>query len=110
MQSAIDSFAPETGPIASTIRSKWFWVGWGAVAASQLVAFWLLCNHQVHVAEARRAEALVQQLALSDCLQSVPRSTVASCKVRMLLADPTSTVTEMTTPAAGVMSVSYTFR
>jgi hypothetical protein len=116
MQSAIDSFAPDTGPIAE--RSKWFWVGWGAVAASQLVAFWLLCNNQVKVAEARRAEAMVQQLALADCLQSIPRSTVASCKVRMQVVQPETVVIPAAgampsaggTPVAGAMTVNYTFR
>ncbi|TWO72393.1 hypothetical protein FN976_06740 [Caenimonas sedimenti] len=114
MQSAIDSFAPETGPIAT--RSKWFWVGWGAVAASQLVAFWLLCNNQVKVAEARRADAIVQQLALADCLQYTPRATVASCKVQMQAAQPTTvivpavTMPAMPRPVAGAMTVNYTFR
>ena len=55
------------------------WVLLGAVAASQLFAFWLLCSHQVRKAEARHNEAVVQQMALSDCLQYIPGSTIASC-------------------------------
>jgi hypothetical protein len=63
-------------------RTRMFWVILGALAAVQLFAFWLLCSHQVRKAEARRSEALVQQMALSDCLQYIPGSTIASCAVR----------------------------
>jgi len=58
------------------------WVLLAAVAAGQLFAFWLLCSHQVRMAEARRNEAVVQQMALSDCLQYIPGSTIASCNAR----------------------------
>jgi hypothetical protein len=63
-------------------RTRMFWVILGALAAVQLFAFWLLCSHQVRKAEARQSEALVQQMALSDCLQYIPGSTIASCAVR----------------------------
>lgn len=58
------------------------WVLLGAVAAGQLFAFWLLCSHQVRKAEARHNEAVVQQMALADCLQYIPGSTIASCNAR----------------------------
>lgn len=58
------------------------WVLLGAIAAGQLFAFWLLCSHQVRKAEARQNEAVVQQMALSDCLQYIPGSTIASCNAR----------------------------
>jgi hypothetical protein len=63
-------------------RSTMFWVILGALAAGQLFAFWLLCSHQVRKAEARQNEAVVQQMALSDCLQYIPGSTIASCTTR----------------------------
>jgi hypothetical protein len=63
-------------------RIRLAWVLLGAVAASQLVAFWLLCSHQVRKAQARQEEAVVQQMALSDCLQYIPGSTIASCNAR----------------------------
>jgi hypothetical protein len=63
-------------------RTRMFWVVLGALAAVQLFAFWLLCSHQVRKAEARHSEAVVQQMALSDCLQYIPGSTIASCAVR----------------------------
>lgn len=58
------------------------WVLLAAIAAAQLFAFWLLCSHQVRKAEARRNETVVQQMALSDCLQYIPGSTIASCNAR----------------------------
>ena len=63
-------------------RTRMFWMVLGALAAVQLFAFWLLCSHQVRKAEARHSEAVVQQMALSDCLQYIPGSTIASCAVR----------------------------
>ncbi|HEY8360526.1 MAG TPA: hypothetical protein VIL30_23980 [Ramlibacter sp.] len=64
-------------------RSRLFWVALGALAVAQLFAFWMLCNQQVRNAQARDTGAAVQQLALADCLQYVPGSTVASCSEAM---------------------------
>ena len=69
-------------PVTHQPRSRMFWVVLGALAAGQLFAFWLLCSHQVRRAEARQNEMTVQQMALSDCLQYIPGSTIASCAVR----------------------------
>lgn len=63
-------------------RSSLLWVALGVLAAAQLFAFWLVCSQQVRKAEARRDEAVVQQMALSDCLQYIPASTIASCSAR----------------------------
>lgn len=60
-------------------RSRMFWLVLGGLALSQLLAFGLLCSHQVRKAEARNTEMVVQQMALSDCLQYIPGSTIASC-------------------------------
>lgn len=110
MQYAIESDAHGPRPVAA--RGKWFWFGWGAVAASQLVAFWLLCNNQVRVAEARRSELQVQAMALAECLQQTPRSTVASCT-----ASRTPTVVTVmshaavtATPVQGAIPVNFSFR
>lgn len=64
-------------------RSRFLWTLLGVVAAGQLCAFWMVCTQQVRKAEARRAEAMVQQMALSDCLQYIPGSTIASCSTRL---------------------------
>ena len=64
-------------------RSRMFWLVLGALVVAQLAAFWLLCSHQVRVAEARSNEAIVNQMALSDCLQYIPGSTIASCSARL---------------------------
>jgi hypothetical protein len=63
-------------------RSRMFWVVTGAVVAAQICAFYLLCSHQVRRAEARQNEEVVQQMALADCLQYIPGSTIASCSTR----------------------------
>jgi hypothetical protein len=51
----------------------------GLLAAGELIALWLVCSQQVRLAEVRREEAAVQQMALADCLQFIPGSTIASC-------------------------------
>src|SRR5687767_7592129 len=66
-------------PATQQPRSRMWWVVLGAIVAGQLFAFWLLCSHQVRKAEARQNEVVVQQMALSDCLQYIPGSTIASC-------------------------------
>lgn len=95
-------------PATGQPRTRMFWLVLGALAAGQLFAIWLLCSHQVRKAEARSNEALVQQMALSDCLQYVPGSTIASCASRIdtgvqLHPGPTPAVT-------GAVPVSFTVR
>ena len=63
-------------------RSSFFWALFGALAAGQLFALWLVCTHQVRKAEARQNETVVRQMALADCLQYIPGSTIASCTGR----------------------------
>ena len=63
-------------------RSRMFWALLGALVVGQLFAFWLLCSHQVRKAEARNNEVMVHQMALADCLQYIPGSTIASCTHR----------------------------
>jgi hypothetical protein len=60
-------------------RDAWLRVLLAGIASSLLFAFWLVCSQQVRVAESRQNEAVIQQMALSDCLQYVPGSTIASC-------------------------------
>jgi hypothetical protein len=90
-------------------RSGVFWVVLGALAVAQLFAFWLLCSHQVRKAEARDTESVVRQMALSDCLQYIPGSTIASCgtKIESALA---STQPSGSSPVAGATPVSFSYR
>lgn len=60
-------------------RSRAWSLALAALACTQLLAFWMVCSHQVRKAEARSNEVAVQQMALSDCLQYIPGSTIASC-------------------------------
>jgi hypothetical protein len=63
-------------------RSRLWWILLAGLAIAQLFAFWLLCSHQMRKAEARHNEAVIQQMAQSDCLQYIPGSTIASCSSR----------------------------
>lgn len=86
-------------------RSRMLWAVLGALVAGQLFAFWLLCSHQVRKAEARNNAYLVQQMALADCLQYIPGSTIASCTQRL---DPNAPVQQAgNPPVTGPVPVSF---
>ena len=97
MQAAI---APRTlEPDAGSRKRK---VGvLAAVALAQLFAFWLVCSHQVRKAEVRRAEWQVQQMALSDCLEYIAGSTIASCSNDPLLTHARAALPADASAAAG---------
>jgi hypothetical protein len=113
MQSAAtEPVAPE--PSQFEERGRLLWIGLGLLAAAQLVAMWLLCSHQVRLAEARRAETAVQAMALSDCLEYIPGSTIASCTGQLAAsraapADPTGG--QAVAPVTGAaLPVSFSYR
>jgi hypothetical protein len=54
-----------------------------SLMALLLLAFWLLCTHQVRQYESRRLAQQVQLTAFGDCLQYVVGSTIASCTNRL---------------------------
>jgi hypothetical protein len=56
-------------PAVRMPHARRFWLVFGGLIMAQLVALWVLCSHQVRVAEARQNQRTVQQLALADCLQ-----------------------------------------
>ena len=89
------------------VRGRMWWVLLGALAAGQLFAFWLLCSHQVRKAEARQNEAVVQQMALADCLQYIPGSTIASCTTR---GDVSVRASAAKPAVAGAVPVSFSYR
>jgi hypothetical protein len=81
-------------------RGRLFWVILGALAVGQLLAFWMLCSHQVRKAQMRDVSLQVQRVAVADCLQYIPRATLNSCATRV---DPGSRTAVMATgdkPAA----------
>lgn len=89
-------------------RNRFFWVVLGALVTGQLFAFWLLCSHQVRKAEARSNEVLVHQMALADCLQYIPGSTIASCSARI---DPAVVQQAGGSPTVtGALPVSFSYR
>jgi hypothetical protein len=91
-------------------RTRMFWVILGALAAAQLFAFWLLCSHQMRVAEARHTEAVVQQMVLSDCLQYIPGSTIASCTVRGDRPTQAAAQSGAKPALAGTLPVGFSYR
>lgn len=100
-------------PSTQQPRSRMFWGVLGALALGQLFAFWLLCSHQVRVAEARQNELTVHQMALADCLQYIPGSTIASCARRIDPAGGTSAqaiAVPVNRAVAGAQPVSFSFR
>ncbi|MBI5275441.1 MAG: hypothetical protein HY854_03195 [Burkholderiales bacterium] len=64
-------------------RNRLFWVIVGGVIVAQLIALWMLCNHQVSQAEVRQAQLRSQQVAMAECLRDVPGSNRASCNGRI---------------------------
>lgn len=74
IQPAVVALVEARSPLA-----RLFWGGVGMVACALLAAFWMLCVQQVRQAEVRHAAVRMQHMAVADCLQSVPRSTWASC-------------------------------
>lgn len=64
-------------------REKLFWGMVSVLVVGQLVAFWMLCSHQVRKAEVRAATVQVQRVAVADCLRYIPRATLNSCAARV---------------------------
>ncbi len=91
-------------------RSGWLRVLLVGIAMSQLFAFWLLCSHQVRRAEARRDEAAIQQMALTDCLQYIPGSTIASCSRMEPEAQGTQPTDAQNPAMTGAVPVSFSYR
>ena len=92
-------------------QRRWWWVLLGGVAAAQLCAFWLVCSQQVRRAEALHNEAVVQQMALADCLQYIPGSTIASCTSRQGAGLAQAADKPVDNPAlTGAMPVSFSYR
>jgi hypothetical protein len=87
-------------------RSRLWSVALGGLAFALLFAFWMVCSHQVRKAEARSNEVLVQQMALSDCLQYIPGSTIASCSSQLQAARASQPAADAAA-AGGAMPVSF---
>ncbi len=66
---------PTPGPVSRPL----FWTLGLSLVAVEGLAFWLVCDHQVDRAQARRVQSQAEQLAFGDCLAYVDGSTIASC-------------------------------
>lgn len=74
---------------ADASRERLYWALLAVLCVGQLLAFWMLCSHQVRKAQVRDLTLQVQRVAVADCLQYVPRATLNSCASRV---DPYSQV------------------
>lgn len=100
----------EPAPQHEQERSRTLWVFLALIAAAQLAAFWLVCSHQVRKAEARHNEVMVQQMALTDCLQYIPGSTIASCATQMgIPAEVAGVPAAGAAPVNGAVPVSFSY-
>lgn len=91
-------------------RNRMFWPVLAGVIVVQLLALWLLCSHQVRLAEARDTENQVLRMALTDCLQYVPGATIASCTNRIMQGQGSNATAAMgagPAPVAGAMPVRF---
>lgn len=68
---------------ADAPRDKLFWAVIGTLVVGQLLAFWMLCTHQVRKAEVRDATLQVQRVAVADCLRYIPKATLHGCANRV---------------------------
>ena len=68
---------------ADTSPGKLFWSVIVALLLGQIVAFWMLCTHQVRKAEVRDATLQVERMAMADCLRYIPKATLNSCASRV---------------------------
>lgn len=73
----------QTTKTDTIMRDRVFWLAATVLVLGQLLAFWMLCSHQVRQAEARHASAQVERMAVVDCLRSVPNATLGSCTARV---------------------------
>jgi hypothetical protein len=64
-------------------REKLLWPVLAVLVTGQLLAFWMLCIHQVRKAEVRNATLQVQRVAVADCLRYIPHATLNSCAARV---------------------------
>jgi hypothetical protein len=55
-----DLMPPRTAKAAAVAREKWFLALIVTLAVAQLIAFWMLCSHQVQQAQAREAGVQVR--------------------------------------------------
>jgi hypothetical protein len=68
---------------AKTSPGKLFWLIFVTLMLAQIAAFWMLCNQQVHMAQARDAAWQVERTAMADCMRYISKATLHSCASRI---------------------------
>jgi len=59
-------------------RAPFFWAVIGTLVTAQFVALYLLCAHQVQIAQVRDSKVAAHGTAIRDCLETT-NSTIGSC-------------------------------
>ncbi|HYF42739.1 MAG TPA: hypothetical protein VEA35_09865 [Ramlibacter sp.] len=88
-------------------RDKLLRTGLIVLAVVQMLAFYMLCSHQVRKQHARQTAVEVERMAQSDCLQYLSNSTIASCTSRSQQAQAAP---QPENTAAGVQRANYAWR
>jgi hypothetical protein len=102
---------PRQRPTAASVpRDRAFWLAAMVLVTGQLVAFWMLCSHQVRMAEVRHASARVEAIAIADCLRFVPNSTMVSCAARVAPLDNQTVATTDKSAQSAPTPVNYVYR
>lgn len=99
-------------------RAKLFWAVVGVLVMVQVVALYLLCDSQVSKARDRQAALQRQQVAINDCLQYSPETTIGACMRRAAAKPdgdaPSRGTTAMASAAPAVLStampVNFSYR
>lgn len=60
-------------------RAKLLWAMVGLLVMVQMVALYMLCDSQMDKARQRQAALHLQQVAINDCLQYSPDTTIGAC-------------------------------
>jgi hypothetical protein len=101
---------------ADASRERAFWLVATALVLGQLIAFWMLCSHQVRKAQVRDASMQVERIAMADCLRYVPNATLGTCASRVAPLDRDSgavaAMGERQVPgsAADVVPINHVYR
>ena len=75
--------SPTFDKFASNPRKWVLWTVVGVVVTALLTSFYMLCSQQVQKAQQRDAALRSQRVAIADCLQHVPRSTLNTCSTQV---------------------------
>ena len=100
--------------IADAPKDRMLWALLGVLLVGQIIAFWMLCVHQVRTAEVRHDSLRVEKMALADCMQYSSKATQQRCNMRATAQqEPPNNLllpAEKSAAIRGAMPVNFTVR